>query len=320
MTINSPESVLSGCVISSDGGCLASLGMGPLGGRRANFNTLSSRYRSVMANEVLEAVGLTDAGNVRQFNEDRIVVASEIGVMALADGMGGHAAGEIASHMAADGVVNYLRTYLADTKATAPQHSPLLAVGKSINQANRAIHEVARGSAARKGMGTTLAVALFHAGGVVIAHVGDSRIYRLRGGGLELLTRDDSLLRHQVETGLISASDIADSHNRSLVTQALGGAEDVDAHTRDMVTFPGDVFLLCSDGLNDLVDDADIELIVHSLSGNLALAAQILVQTAKDNGGYDNVSVILARVSRSPPSARRGAWLARLLRWFRRNG
>ena len=271
-----------------------------------------------MARESIEAVGLTDAGNLRQFNEDRIVVASEIGVLALADGMGGHAAGEIASHMAAEVVVDCLRSHLADSGAAAAQHSPLLAVDKSINQANRAIYEVARASASRTGMGTTLAVALFHAGGIVIAHVGDSRIYRLRDGGLELLTRDDSLLRQQVETGLIGASDIADSHNRSFVTQALGVAEDVDAHARDVDALPGDVLLLCSDGLNDLVDDDDIELILQSLSGNLALAAQLLVQTAKDNGGYDNVSVILARAARKPANPRRGAWLARLARWFRR--
>jgi PPM family protein phosphatase len=140
----------------------------------------------------------------------------------------------------------------------------------------------------------------------------------LRGGKLRLLTRDDSLLRQQVESGLIAASDVADSHNRSFVTQALGVAEDVDAHLRDVDTIPDDVFLLCSDGLNDLVDDDDIELIVHSLSGNLTLAAQVLVQTAKDNGGYDNVSVILARPRRTGRSSSRGDWLARLAGWLRR--
>lgn len=271
-----------------------------------------------MTREIVEAVGLTDAGNVRQFNEDRIVVAPEIGVVALADGMGGHRAGEIASHLAADLVVSGLRSHLADAGTAAAQHSPLLAVDKSINQANRTIFEAARSSASRQGMGTTLAVALFHAHGVAIAHVGDSRIYRLRGDKLELLTRDDSLLRQQVESGLIAASDIADSHNRSLVTQALGVAEDVDAHPREVDAVPGDVFLLCSDGLNDLVDDDDIELIVHSLSGNLALAAQILVQTAKDNGGYDNVSVILARARRTSRTGRRGDWLAWIAGWFGR--
>lgn len=269
-----------------------------------------------MPHDFLETAGLTDAGSVRQFNEDRIVVAPEIGVVVLADGMGGHRAGDIASRMAADIVVNGLRTHLADTDAPAAQHSPLLAIDKSINQANQSIFEAAQSNVTRQGMGTTLAVALFHAGGVAIGHIGDSRIYRLRGSKLQLLTRDDSLLRQQVEAGLISASDVADSHNRSLVTQALGVAESVDAHVRDVDTIPGDVFLLCTDGLNDLVEDDDIELIVASLRSNLPLTAHTLVQTAKDNGGYDNVSVILARVLKPMLPARRGGWLARLAGWF----
>ena len=266
----------------------------------------------------VEAVGVSDAGSVRQFNEDRIVLAPEIGVVALADGMGGHRAGEIASHMAADLVVDSLRAHFADAGATATQHSPLLALDKSINQANRQIFDAAQASRLREGMGTTLAVAAFHGRGVTIAHVGDSRIYRLRAGRLALLTRDDSLLRQQVEAGLIAASDVADSHNRAYVTQALGVADAVDAHPRDVDVLPGDLFLLCSDGLNDLVDDDDIELIVHSLSGNLALAAQVLVQTAKDNGGYDNVSVILARPDARPRAS--GGWLRRFVDRLLRRG
>jgi protein phosphatase len=265
----------------------------------------------------IEAVGLSDAGNVRQFNEDRIVIAPEIGVVALADGMGGHRAGEVASHLAADLVVDALRAALTDAGATATQHSPLLALDQSINQANRAILSAARDQPTREGMGTTLAVAVFHRRGVAIGHVGDSRIYRLRGGRLVLLTRDDSLLRQQLDAGLIAAGDVADSHNRSLVTQALGVAEPVDAHPVDVDAIPGDVFLLCSDGLNDLVDDDDIELIVASLRSNLPLAAQILVQTAKDNGGYDNVSVILVRIlQRAAPGP--AGWLARAAAWFAR--
>lgn len=267
-----------------------------------------------MARNFLEAVGLTDVGNVRQFNEDRIVVAPEIGVLLVADGMGGHRAGEVASHLAAELVLTGIKARLADLRSPARQHSPLLALNESINQANQAIFDHAKASPMREGMGTTLAVALFDDDTVSIAHVGDSRIYRLRDGRLELLTRDDSLLRQQVDAGLIAVSDAAGSHNRALVTQAVGAAERVDAHLRDVDATPGDVFLLCSDGLNELVDDADLELIVGSLASNLPLAARILVQAANDNGGYDNVSVILARV-RAPFPVRRG-WLGRLAGWF----
>ena len=150
----------------------------------------------------VEAYGLTDAGSVRQFNEDRIVMASGIGVVALADGMGGHRAGDVASELAAGIVVNALRTAFADAGTTASRRPPVLAVEESINHANKAVREAARGSVARDGMGTTLAVALFHDAGVAIGHVGDSRIYRLRAGRLALLTRDDSLIRQQVEAGL----------------------------------------------------------------------------------------------------------------------
>jgi protein phosphatase len=259
-----------------------------------------------MTRPFIEAAGLTDVGNVRQFNEDRIAIDTRIGVLALADGMGGHRAGEVASRMAADLVVAGLRAELFDNGSAARQHSPLLAAGRSIKQANRAIFEAAQGDATRQGMGTTLALAVFHGRKVVLGHIGDSRIYRLRDGRLELLTRDDSLLRDQVELGVVSVHEAAHSHNRSLVTSALGATSDVDVHLRETDIAAGDVLLLCSDGLSDLVDDGDIELIVASLRANLALAARTLVQAAKDNGGYDNVSVILAKPK---PSLLRDGWL-----------
>jgi protein phosphatase len=257
----------------------------------------------------IEAAGLTDVGNVRQFNEDRIAIDTRIGVVALADGMGGHRAGEVASRMAADIVVAGLRAHLEPTGPAARQHSPLLAAQESIKQANRAIFEAAQADATRRGMGTTLALAVFHDNSVVLGHIGDSRIYRLRDGRLDLLTRDDSLLRDQVDVGMISVAEARHSHNRSLVTHALGATEEVDAHLREDDVRPGDVFVLCSDGLNDLVSDADIELIVRSLAGNVGLAARTLVQTAKDNGGYDNVSVIVTKAANGNGS--RG-WLRRL--------
>jgi protein phosphatase len=264
-----------------------------------------------MRQRAIEAAGLSDAGSVRQFNEDRIAIDSRIGLVALADGMGGHRAGEVASRLAADIVVAALRAHFDAARASLTRQSTLLAAEQSIKQANRAILQVARADASCAGMGTTLALAAFDDESAVLGHVGDSRIYRLRDGRLALLTRDDSLLRDQVDLGLISPAQAAQSHNRSLVTQALGIAEDVDAHVREIDARPGDVFLLCSDGLNELVGDDDVELVVRSLAANLPLAARVLVQAAKDNGGYDNVSVVLAKVVE-----RRG--LRSLLRHFHR--
>jgi len=261
-----------------------------------------------MPHDFLEVALLTDVGNVRQYNEDSIAADPARGIVALADGMGGHRAGEVASRMATETLVAGLSAAVDSFRANERQHAPLLALGKSINRANKAIHEAGQLDARYRGMGTTMAVAFFHDNRVTLGHVGDSRIYRVRDKRLALLTRDDSLLRDQVELGVISAQEASQSHNRSLVTRALGIEEKVSPHLSDEPAVAGDVFLLCSDGLNDLVEDADIELIVASLAGNLRLAATHLVQAAKDNGGYDNVSVILAKVKAPFEKQPAGAW------------
>lgn len=270
-----------------------------------------------MPSGFLEVALLTDVGNVRQYNEDSIAVDLARGILALADGMGGHRAGEVASRMATELLLTRLGAAADTLRTNAHQHGPLLALTQSINQANKTIYEAGRVDPRYRGMGTTLAAAMFHDNRIVLGHVGDSRIYRVRDGKLSLLTRDDSLLRDQVELGVISADEARQSHNRSLVTRALGIEERISAHLSDEAALPGDVFLLCSDGLNDCVEDGDIELIVSALSANLALAATHLVQTAKDNGGYDNVSVILARV-REPFPARPGSLWSRFVDWLRR--
>ena len=270
-----------------------------------------------MMGDFLEVAALTDVGNVRQYNEDSIAVDVDLGLLVLADGMGGHRAGEVASAMA-------IETIMAGLKAAAPafdaddhDRQPLHALEKSINRANEVIHDSGRADARHRGMGTTLASAVFHDNHVAFAHVGDSRLYRVRDGALALLTRDDSLLRDQVDLGVISAAEARHSHNRSLVTRALGIEARVRPHLSREASLPGDVYLLCSDGLNDLVDDADIELIVTRLDANLPLAAQHLVQAAKDNGGFDNVSVILARV-RAPFAASSPRLWQRLRRFVAR--
>lgn len=270
-----------------------------------------------MAQKFIDIVGVTDVGSVRQFNEDSIATDAENGVLVLADGMGGHRAGEIASRMATEVIFNEIKSRLAEFGNAAAELSPPLAVEQSIKRANVAVHRAAQGNAAYEGMGTTVAVAVFYNNAVTFGHLGDSRIYRLRARSLQLLTRDDSLLRDQVELGLIAATEASDSHNRSLVTRAIGIGDDVYPHIQNEQVLPGDIYLLCSDGLNDLVEDADIELILQSLKSNLALAAHHLVQTAKDLGGYDNVSVIVARILRPFPFASRRSLSARLFSWLK---
>ena len=269
-----------------------------------------------MAHDFIEIAALTDAGSVRQFNEDSIATDADAGVAVLADGMGGHRAGEVASQMATQIVMASLQSQVAEFRSDTAVHSPIRAIEQSITRANRAVYEAARGQPMYQGMGTTLALSLFYDNRVALGHVGDSRVYRLRRDILQLLTRDDSLLQDQVELGFIAMAEAGESHNRSLVTQALGIAETVAAHQREEEALPGDIYLLCSDGLNDLVEEADIKLIVSSLSSNLPLAATHLVQAAKDNGGYDNVSVILVRVLKPFPASGHRRWFARLLGWF----
>jgi serine/threonine protein phosphatase PrpC len=264
-----------------------------------------------MSHHPIEMAAVTDAGSVRQFNEDSIVIDPAIRVAVLADGMGGHRAGEVASHMATQTILSCLRPRRGQFPTGVGQPSPLQAIEASINRANQAVFDAALGEPTYRGMGTTLAMAQFYDNRVVLGHIGDSRIYRLRNNTLQLLTRDDSLLRDQVELGLISAADSSASHNRSLVTRALGIDKSVRAHVREDDAFPGDIYLLCSDGLNDLVDDDDVELIVSALRTNLPLAASHLVQAAKDNGGYDNVSVILAEVKKPLSAASLWRWIAR---------
>jgi serine/threonine protein phosphatase PrpC len=270
-----------------------------------------------MAQKFIEMVGLSDVGSVRQYNEDSIAIDPDNAAMALADGMGGHRAGEVASRIATEAIFTELKSQIAEFGNAASQHSPRLAIEQSIKRANKSVFEAAQANAAYQGMGTTVAVALFYDNAVAIGHIGDSRIYRLRSRALRLLTRDDSLLRDQVELGIIAAADASESHNRSLVTQALGIEQDISPHIHAEQTLPGDIFLLCSDGLNDLVDDADIELIMNSLKSNLPLAAHHLVQAAKDNGGYDNVSVIIGRILKPFPAASQQRWITRVFGWLR---
>jgi len=270
-----------------------------------------------MSRNCIEMAAVTDTGSVRQFNEDAIATDPEIGAAILADGMGGHRAGEVASHLATQIILDGLQTRVAALRSGAGELSPLRVVEQSINQANRAVFDVAQGRSTYQGMGTTMALTLFYDNRVALGHIGDSRIYRLRDNVLHLLTRDDSLLRDQIELGFISAAEAGASHNRSLVTRALGIEESARAHLREDEAFPDDIYVLCSDGLNDLVEDADIELIVSALNTNLPLAAHHLVQAAKDNGGYDNVSVILAKVLKPFPAASHGRWIRRLFGWLK---
>lgn len=248
----------------------------------------------------LDIASKTDPGVLRSVNEDSIGSVDSLGLLVLADGMGGYQSGEVASRLTTQVVIEGLSDALGKM---APHDNDVATVLRNVvKRANRAIFMEGerRTLHARDSqwqvMGSTLALLVLRNGQVTVAHVGDSRIYRLRGGTLELMTHDHSLLQEQIDGGVLSAEAAATSHNRHLVTRGLGLQADVDISTDGWAAEPGDIYLLCSDGLNDMVDNADIELVLNSLSANLPLAASQLVMIANDHGGEDNISVIVAKV------------------------
>jgi len=264
----------------------------------------------------LEIAGKSDAGVLREHNEDTIVTVPELGLLVLADGMGGHSRGDVASRIGASVIVDVIRRGLAEN-AAGPMHA---LVRRAVKLANGAIYLESKRRAERVYSGTeqpmasTVAVVLIRDGRATIAHVGDSRVYRLREHRIELLTHDHTLLQEQMDVGLLDAESAGSSHNRHLVTRGLGFQPKLKVVVQESDALPGDVYLLCSDGLNDMVDNADIELVLDSLGANLPLAASQLVMIANDNGGEDNVSVILARIA--PPKPQTSAWRKLLSRLF----
>lgn len=262
----------------------------------------------------LEVATTTDAGVVRSFNEDAIATELDLGLAVVADGMGGYKAGDVASGMAASIMVAELKRRL---RASAPD-SPTQILQDAAEKANQAIFLAAQANPQYHGMGTTLVATVFHDNRLYFTHVGDARLYRLRHGKLTALTHDHSILHEQVAQGLISADDAKTSHNRNLVTRALGVEPTVECETQQQAVETGDIYLLCSDGLNDMLDDADIELTLTALQSNLPLTARQLVMMANDNGGHDNISVILIKILTPFPAVESSKGLMdRLFGWLK---
>jgi len=267
----------------------------------------------------LEMVTATHTGMVRSHNEDSVNVEADIGLAVLADGMGGYNAGEVASGIATALIANETREALKrvnpqDTDLESGEPAVFGLLQDVVTKANESIYQSASSQPQYAGMGTTLVVGLFCDNKVTVAHIGDSRCYRLRDNKLEQITRDHSLLQEQIDSGLLTREAARRSQNKNLVTRALGIEPNVVPEIHVHEAKPGDVYLLCSDGLNDMVEDEDIELTVCSLSANLPLAATQLVQMANDAGGRDNISVVLVKIKKDF-SARNG-WVSRVRSWF----
>jgi protein phosphatase len=247
---------------------------------------------------------ITDTGKVRDHNEDAIGSNADVGLMVLADGMGGYNAGEVASgiavqtitELASDGAVREKRD--ERDQATGFMRQSIV-LRDAVTRANKIIFQTAQSQTHCEGMGTTLVAAMFFDNKISIAHVGDSRAYRLRKNVFEQLTMDHSLLQELVDRGFYSAEEAQRSTNRNYVTRALGVEPTVDVEIQEYDVLPDDVYLLCSDGLPDMVEDEDIHLTISTFNASLDVVGQQLVQLTNDHGGRDNVSVMLAQVVES---------------------
>ena len=260
-------------------------------------------------NAKIDFAEISDTGRVRDHNEDAIGSIGEIGLMVLADGMGGYNAGEVASGIAVQ-IVTEMASDGADREERddIDSHSGLMrqsiVLRDAVYRANKIIYQTAHSQNDCEGMGTTIVACMFYDNKISIAHVGDSRAYRLRGGELEQVTLDHSLLQELVDRGFYSAEEAQRSTNRNYVTRALGVEATVEVEVHEHEVLPDDIYLLCSDGLPDMVEDDDIHLTISTFNASLEVVGQQLVDLANDHGGRDNVSVMLAQVKEPFPAKR----------------
>ena len=234
----------------------------------------------------------TDPGRCRENNEDSVAFDEQALVAVLADGMGGYNAGEIASGMATAFIKAELSRWLSEAGANAQIRDIRRAMEICVDNANIAIYNSANANPSFAGMGTTLVLGVIKDGRLLIGHIGDSRCYRIRQGRMEQITKDHSLLQEQMDAGLITPEQAAGSPIKNLVTRALGVEQGVMLEVNEFSIEPGDVYLMCSDGLSDMVSD---EVIVRIASEDLRLEplAEHLILAANECGGRDNISVLL---------------------------
>jgi PPM family protein phosphatase len=244
---------------------------------------------------------VTDVGRKRKGNEDSLFVNPDQKLFVVADGMGGHAAGEVASRVAVDAINEFICLTSGDQDITWPfgLDENISYDGNrlktAVRYANRKVLEATREKAEYEGMATTVASVLLDGETANLAHVGDSRVYLVREGALTQLTSDHSWINEQIQSGVISAEQARTHPLRNVVTRALGGKADCQVDVQAHPAHPGDVLLLCSDGLTSMMPDEEIARVVTEAEGDLKRAAQGLVDAANARGGEDNITVLLLK-------------------------
>jgi PPM family protein phosphatase len=250
----------------------------------------------------IKAHGVTHVGKQRQHNEDAFLVADEARLYLVADGMGGHAAGEIASRIAVDSISEFI-LHTKEDDGTWP-HAYDEHYTRSTNRlmaavrlANTRVLEAMRKDARLRGMGTTVVACLADDDTMSVAHVGDSRAYLVRDGRLSRLTNDHSWVFEQVQAGMLTEEEAEKHPLRSVITRALGGALQVSPDASEVASKPGDVYLLCSDGLTGMLPEEEILRVVNEHLDDLERACQELIDRANEHGGLDNVTAILVKTT-----------------------
>jgi serine/threonine protein phosphatase PrpC len=262
----------------------------------------------------------SDTGRVRENNEDSFRAAPELKLFILSDGMGGQASGEVASRLAADTILDHCREgeanpalpLLGESIDGASEYSNRLA--SAIRLANRAVHEAAQQNAAQSGMGATVVAVWLLDDRMTLAHVGDSRAYRMRNGDFEQLTEDHSFIAEQVRQGLMTAEEAEKSQLQNVLLRALGSEPEVEPDLDEHLLMEGDTILLCSDGLTRELSDAQIAGILKEYEDPQE-AADHLINAANRAGGGDNITVIVLRHAPRPVGA-----FARIGRWLKNSG
>jgi protein phosphatase len=244
------------------------------------------------------AGGKTDKGRVRANNEDSYYLDEKLRLLVVTDGMGGHASGETASNLA----IKVVRDYFHGPRKIVGDYNPAYSeaanqLNAAIRLANQAVFEAAQNSPHLKGMGTTIVAVWLNGNKLSIAHIGDSRAYLIRGGNIDQLTDDHSVVNEQVKRNMITKEEADHSEIKNILTKALGISAETEADLSELTVFGDDILLLCTDGLSNMITDDDIMEIVFRSQG-AANACNALVQAANENGGKDNITVAIAYIKK----------------------
>ena len=243
---------------------------------------------------LLKIAGYTDTGLRREYNQDHIGFDQELGIAVLADGMGGHKAGEIAAHMAVKFVLDKLRKFVLQENSVSITGSQLLEfVSNTISSSNAEIYSAQEAEEAYKGMGTTIVATVVIGSQIYVGHVGDSRLYLYRNRTVQRLTKDHSLVQDLIDRGFYTEREARSANVGHVVTRALGTRPEVEVEANEEQLQAYDLLLLCSDGLTDMVSDWQIAEVIDENIADLEVAAKKLIALANHYGGKDNISVIL---------------------------